>query len=95
MKAEELLKKEYWQKELAKTVPYSLDGIETDVNKRWETGAEHHPESIALMEALATLDFIFMDDYFCWKMGGDGDNGEQLMYLMDIYFEARDKAKND
>lgn len=52
---------------------------------------EHHPESIALMEALATLDFIFMDDYFCWKMGGDGDNGEQMMYLMDIYFEARDK----
>jgi len=95
MKAEDILKKEYWQKQLAETVPYSLVNIETDVNKRWETGAEHHPESIALMEAIATLDFIFNDDYFCWAVGGDGDNGEQLMYLMDIYFEARDKNGTD
>lgn len=80
------------QKQLQRDCP-SLDGIETDINKRWETGMPHHPESEKLMAAIATLDSIFMDDYFCWKMGGDGDNGEQLMYLMDIYFEARDKAK--
>jgi hypothetical protein len=36
------------------------------------------------------LDFIFLDDYFCFKSGGDGDNGEQLMYLLDIYFDELD-----
>lgn len=81
---------EWMQKRLARDCP-PLDGVETDINKRWETGMEHHPESEKLMAAIETLDFIFMNDYFCWKTGGDGDNGEQLMYLMDIYFEARDK----
>jgi hypothetical protein len=29
-------------------------------------------------------------DYFCWKTGGDGDNGETLMYQMDAFFELFD-----
>lgn len=65
--------------------------IETDVNKRWEEGTDHHPESEKLMRALKDIDIDLCDDYFCWKVGGDGDNGETLMYEMDIYFEARDK----
>jgi len=59
-------------------------------NKRWEDGIDHHPESERLMEFIAEYDFHQNDDYFCWKKGGDGDNGEELMYLMDAYFEYRD-----
>ncbi len=71
--------------------PYSLNGIETDINKRWESGARHHPESVKLMKAIECLDFAYNNDYFRWKVGGDGDNGESLMYLLDIYFESKDK----
>lgn len=73
---------------------YKKYGIETDQNVRWEQGISHHPKSIELMKHIAELDFCFMDDYFCWNMGGDGDNGEFLMYLMDMYFELQD-AKMD
>jgi len=31
------------------------------------------------------------DDHFCWKSGGDGDNGEQLMYQLDVLFERQDR----
>jgi hypothetical protein len=45
---------------------------------------------------IAEYDFKFCDDCFCWKIGGDGDNGESLMYELDEYFAARDKVpKND
>lgn len=68
--------------------------IETDINKRWEQGMDHHPKSEALFKALAAIDLAHGDDYFCWKSGGDGDNGEHLMYELDIHFEREDeKAK--
>jgi len=38
-------------------------------------------------------DFKFNNDYFCWKIGGDGDNGEELMYELDEYFAAKDKDR--
>ena len=67
-------------------------GIEYDVAKRWEKGIPHHPKSQALFARLARLDFERCDDYFCWKSGGDGDNGEQLMYELDILFEEDEQA---
>jgi hypothetical protein len=67
--------------------------IETNINKRWEAGTPHHPESIALFASLAAIDFVYGGDYFGWKSGGDGDNGEHLMYEMDIHFERRDAAR--
>lgn len=66
----------------------------TDINERWEKGIDHHPKSIELFEALAKIDWDYGDDYFCWKSGGDGDNGETLMYEMDIYFETLDEKLN-
>ena len=66
--------------------------VETDINKRWELGLDHHPKSVALFEALARIDLAHGGDYFCWKSGGDGDNGEMLMYQMDIHFETEDAA---
>lgn len=64
--------------------------VETDITKRWEQGIPHHPKSIELMEALMDIDSKLCDDHFCWKKGGDGDNGETLMYEMDIHFDRQD-----
>jgi len=49
------------------------------------------PQSIALFTKLSNIDYKFGGDYFCWKHGGDGDNGEHLMYEMDILFEQEDE----
>lgn len=66
--------------------------IETDINKRWEEGMDHHPESVKTIEALGKLDYYLGNDNLCVKTGGDGDNGEHMMYLLDIYFEAKDNG---
>lgn len=62
----------------------------TNIDRRG-TGARHHPMSIKLMEFISKHDFQDYNEYFCWKVGGDGDNGEILMYQMDAFFETRDK----
>jgi hypothetical protein len=36
------------------------------------------------------LDYYFCDDALGWKFGGDGDNGEDLLYALDCYFERLD-----
>jgi len=69
-------------------------GIETDINKRWENGVPHHPSSVILMGRVAAADWLFGNDSFCWKTGGDGDNGEALMYLLDIHFELEDACRS-
>jgi hypothetical protein len=50
-----------------------VDGVEYDVNKRWEEGIDHHPKSIEIVERIADIDFIFCNDSFGFKFGGDGD----------------------
>ncbi len=60
------------------------------VNERWEKGIPHDPRSIALYEFIAEYDATFLDDSFYWKSGGDGDNGETLMYILDEYFTYKD-----
>jgi len=64
----------------------------TNLN-RWENDIAHHPMSVRLMKFMAEHDFFDYDDYFCWKTGGDGDNGESLMFEMDAFFETLDKDK--
>lgn len=61
----------------------------TEVTRRWEQGVPHDPRSEEIYEALAEIDWTEGGDYFGWKSGGDGDNGEHLMYLLDIYFARR------
>jgi hypothetical protein len=51
---------------------------------------EHDPRSEEIVRALVEIDFSDFDDYFCWKVGGDGDNGEALMYELDLYFKRKD-----
>lgn len=75
--------------------PFNLEGVELDINKRWESGEAHDPRSYEIIKAVAELDFCFANDSFCLKYGGDGDNGEALAYLLDIYFEAKDKTADD
>ena len=65
--------------------------IEYNINKRWEDGIDHHPKSVALFKCIAKVDFKYCSDSFCWKSGGDGDNGETLMYILDIIFEEDDE----
>ena len=57
---------------------------------RWGDGLNHHPMSARLARFLADHDFEDYGDYFCWKVGGDGDNGETLMFQMDAFFEWLD-----
>jgi hypothetical protein len=71
------------------------DDVETDINKRWESGTDHHPKSVELFNAISKIDCDHCDDYFCWKSGGDGDNGETFMYQLDIYFERLDAAPQE
>lgn len=59
---------------------------------RWSEGREHHPKSYELMKFIEAIDFQNYGDYFCWKVGGDGDNGETLMFQMDAFFEAKDRG---
>lgn len=60
--------------------------------QRWSRGIVHHPKSIELMESLKKIDMEYGDDYFCWKSGGDGDNGEMLMYLLDIMYDIEEST---
>lgn len=60
---------------------------------RWGEGMDHHPMSERLMKFLAEHDYKDYGDGFCWKTGGDGDNGETLMYQMDAFFELLDQQK--
>ncbi len=62
-------------------------GIETNLTVRWVSGTPHHEESVLLARNLARIDWLFGGDGFNWKFGGDGDNGETLMYELDIYYE--------
>jgi len=57
---------------------------------RWEAGLDHDPRSEALYRFLADYDLEFGDDSMGFKAGGDGDNGEALMYLLDEYYAALD-----
>lgn len=60
-------------------------------NERWEQGLPHNPKSEEIYKAIAALDFKYGEDYFCFKSGGDGDNGEHLMYLLDMYFDEEEQ----
>ena len=66
------------------------------LTERWEQGIDHDPRSVAIYKHIEKLDFEECGYSFCWKSGGDGDNGESLMYLMDDYFWEQDhKGKPD
>lgn len=58
------------------------------VEERWEQGIDHSERSVSLFNEIRRIDEKYGKDMFGFKAGGDGDNGEHLMYLLDIYFAA-------
>lgn len=81
-------------KELEQKLGVSFDNVELDINKRWENGIQHHPESVKIVQAMSQLDGMLNSYALDINIGGDGDNGEAMMYLLDVYFEGRDKKRN-
>ena len=49
---------------------------------------EHNPMSEDIYKFISEVDFA-NGDFFVFKSGGDGDNGEFLMSLLDEYFKSR------
>lgn len=70
-----------------------MDGEIVDVKCLQASGIPHSPRSVALYESIAKIDFEYGGDHFNFKSGGDGDNGEHLMYLLDIHFAAEGKRR--
>lgn len=66
---------------------------ELSVEERWEKGIPHTPRAEHLARELARIDDA-NGSYFDFRFGGDGDNGEVLLYLLDIYFERCDDEVN-
>jgi hypothetical protein len=60
------------------------------LDKRYNLGIEHDKRSISIYKYIEDLDFKKGGDTFGFKSGGDGDNGEHLMYLLDMYFADED-----
>lgn len=44
--------------------------------------SDHHPVAEAIYTLLEESDWTLGGDYFCWKSGGEGDNGECLMAVL-------------
>lgn len=72
---------------LAELQKYHIDGDED----RWSKGIDHHPMSEIIVRRLSEIDYMFFDYAMEWQVGGDGDNGETLMYQLDILFDLWDK----
>ena len=64
-------------------------GVDYDLNARWERGDERLPEAEQLAKEIADLDWLLFGDSQCLDFGGDGDNGELLIDLINILFELR------
>lgn len=58
-----------------------------DLTKRWESGKPHHPDAEKLARLIGEFDFEHNGDSFCFKFGGDGDNGESLCFILSEIFE--------
>lgn len=69
--------------------------IEKSIIRRWQSGRPHHPETQSLFASLRAIDEEWGGNFFNWKSGGDGDNGEHLMYEMDIHFESMDELRRE
>ena len=61
-------------------------------NYRWENAIPHHPISEALVNFLQVVDHQYDNLYFDWKTGGDGDNGETLMFQLDCFFWLQEQV---
>jgi hypothetical protein len=63
---------------------------------RWEDGVGHDSRAEAIMSWLKKYDDRFCggEHFEMLQTGGDGDQGEELLYLLDEYFAAVDSANS-
>jgi hypothetical protein len=61
-------------------------------NDRWEQGIPHDQRSLELCHFIDQLDWDECGGCLDLRFGGDDDSGKNLMFLMDIYFELKDKG---
>ena len=54
--------------------------------ERWEEGIPHHEASIRVMKFITELECKTWND-LGYSFGGDGDNGEDMLYVLDAFFE--------
>lgn len=73
-------------KELLKDLDQRIKGNEKVVD-RWSEGIPHHPLSELIVGAMSHIDWKCYDLAVDIRHGGDGDNGEMMMYILDEYFE--------
>lgn len=64
-----------------------------DPETRWEQGLPNNPKSISLARHIGMIDYIYNNDKLNLKFGGDGDLGEDLIYILDMIFERQNKIK--
>jgi len=57
------------------------------IEERFEEGLDHHPNSIEVSKVIRKN-----DKYGEYEFGGDGDNGETLLYYLDMYFEEKENV---
>lgn len=62
-----------------------------DPEVRWEEGVEHDPRTEALYKFISEYDYKYNGDSMMLRAGGDGDIGEELMYVLDEYFASSDR----
>ena len=62
------------------------------IESRWEAGKPHHPEAVRILKGMKALDYMGEADL---DLGGDGDHGETLLYLLSEFLErdGRGRAK--
>ena len=60
----------------------TMKKIITDIEKRWEMDIDHHKKSLDVQKILSKATDL--------SFGGDGDDGEQILYALDIYFETEE-----
>lgn len=64
-----------------------MNGDRDPITARWEDGVPHHPVAVAIYRLLERSDWILGHDHFQWKAGGDGDNGEHLMFCLSEHID--------
>ena len=77
---------ESWKIELEKK--REVYRVENNLPKIKDYGfaKQHNEKSKEIYDFISETDFA-NGDAFCFKKGGDGDNGELLMDLLDAYFK--------
>ena len=63
-----------------------------NIDERWEKGIPHNPKSEDLYKKIKKIDNDNGGELDL-RSGGDGDNGEHLMYIFDIIFDEKPKTK--